>query len=652
MSCRVFLPLAVLLSTLFYWIWWKSPLLGDLDNKIYDIVSLSDVKSPVEHSTVVVEIDEKSLAALGQWPWPRVVMAELFDKIAEAEPTSVAIDVIFPEADRTSPKILGTFYRDFFHLDPHIAGLPEALRDNDRLLADAMGRTNTTLALFFDPSQSVQKECFFPSASMIQTDDTFKGLFQSPYLLCNLDVLQRSAHGTGHIQASPDHDGILRRLPLFIRYHDVLLPSLGLAAVSTIDPVIKLKRTWNGEMEIEAMGQTLMADRKSQVLLHLYPREWYSRVSALDILGGKVDPEMLRGKFVLIGASAMGLYDHYTFSDGTVRPGVFAHATLIEDFFNGTLRVQPSAYKEISIILSALTAIVLIILMRLKKYLYVVLLFTMVSISAGAMTYVMFYHNVYVSIGYYLIPLSAYLFLLSIGLFLIYYRNQKRFYEKMSKANEAMIDSMALVAETRDTETGAHILRTKEYVQLLAKHLHSKGHHSKTLTREYIDNLYHAAPLHDVGKVGIPDNILKKPGKLTSEEFEVMKTHTTMGKVIIGNAMHQYQRNSMLAIAHNIAHCHHEKWDGTGYPNAVSGENIPLEARMMALADVYDALISRRYYKEPFSFEEAEKIIIDGSGKHFDPMIVEAFIAIKDEFRSIAERINHDLVSIGEIPEE
>lgn len=644
MRYKVYFPVAIALSALFYAIWWHSSLLGDLDNKFYDVLSGIEDHSPSTHATVIVDIDEKSLERLGQWPWPRIVMSELFDKIAAARPSSVAIDVIFPEPDRTSPKVMETFYRDFFRMEPKISGLPELLGDNDRLLADAMGRTNTTLALFFDPTQSVRKECTFPASSGIRTRETFERLFQSPYLLCNLGILQQAAHGAGHIQASPDNDGILRRLPLFIRYQDVLIPTLGLAAVLTIDPVSRLTSSWNGDIQVEVMGHSVSADSRSQVLLQLYPREWYHHVSALDVLEGKANPDLFRGKFVLIGATAMGLYDHYTFRDGTVRPGIFAHATLIENLFNGTLGVQPSVYKEIAILLSGITAIALMILMRLRKYLHVVILFMMGWGIATAMSYIMMRQNVYISVGYYIIPLISYLFVLSIGLFLIYYRNQKRFYEKMSKANEAMIDSMALVAETRDTETGAHIIRTKEYIQMLARYLVLQGHYRKILTREYITNLYHAAPLHDIGKVGIPDNILKKEGKLTTDEFEVMKTHTTVGKEIIGNAMQQYNRNGMLNIAHNIAHYHHEKWDGTGYPNALRGEEIPLEARMMALADVYDALISRRCYKEAFSFEDAENIIIEGRGKHFDPLIVDAFVAIKDQFRSIAEEINHDVL--------
>jgi adenylate cyclase len=247
--------------------------------------------------------------------------------------------------------------------------------------------------------------------------------------------------------------------------------------------------------------------------------------------------------------------------------------------------------------------------------------------------------NIYISIGYFIIPLISYVFVLAILLFFIHYRDRKIFYEEMSKANAAMLESMALVAETRDSETGAHIVRTKEYVRLFAQYLKSQGMYVNILTSDYIVNLYHAAPLHDIGKVGIPDYILKKDGKLTSEEFEIMKTHPLLGKEIITNAINAYHDTMMLNIAYNIAYYHHEKWDGSGYPMGLQGESIPLEARLMALADVYDALISRRCYKDSFTFEMAENIIIEGRGTHFDPLLVDSFVILKEEFKIIAENI-------------
>jgi putative two-component system response regulator len=158
------------------------------------------------------------------------------------------------------------------------------------------------------------------------------------------------------------------------------------------------------------------------------------------------------------------------------------------------------------------------------------------------------------------------------------------------------------------------------------------------LNDETIELLYKSAPLHDIGKVGIPDTILMKPGKLSFDEFEIMKTHTTLGRDAIIEAEKRLNSpNSFLRLAREIAWAHHEKWDGSGYPRALSGDDIPLAARLMGVPDVYDALISERVYKSAFSHERAVSIIGEGSGSHFDPDIVEAFLDISERFREIAQ---------------
>lgn len=210
--------------------------------------------------------------------------------------------------------------------------------------------------------------------------------------------------------------------------------------------------------------------------------------------------------------------------------------------------------------------------------------------------------------------------------------------EEVKTTRDVAIISLSALAESRDNETGAHILRTQEYIQALATYLSQFDHHKALLTPEYIELLYKSAPLHDVGKVGIPDNILLKPGKLTDEEFEIMKGHPEIGAQALSMAEKQLGSNSFLQLAKEIALTHHEKWNGSGYPNQLSGNDIPLSGRLMALADVYDALISERVYKKAFSHEKAKSIILEGNGTHFDPELVDAFIAIEHEFVAIADK--------------
>jgi len=208
---------------------------------------------------------------------------------------------------------------------------------------------------------------------------------------------------------------------------------------------------------------------------------------------------------------------------------------------------------------------------------------------------------------------------------------------QLSEVQDVTILAMATLAETRDNETGNHIRRTQNYVRALAIKLRDHPRFSEFLTTENIELLYKSAPLHDIGKVGIPDSVLLKPDRLTDEEFEIMKSHTTMGRDAIAVAEEKLDvSHSFLRFAREIAHYHQEKWDGTGYPEGLSGDEIPLPARLMAVADVYDALISRRIYKPPLSHDEATEIIKDGRESHFDPDVVDAFLDISDECQDIA----------------
>jgi putative two-component system response regulator len=211
--------------------------------------------------------------------------------------------------------------------------------------------------------------------------------------------------------------------------------------------------------------------------------------------------------------------------------------------------------------------------------------------------------------------------------------------EQVRDIQDVTILTMASLAETRDNETGNHIQRTQNYVRLLAQQL--KNHHrfADYLTDGTIDLLYKSAPLHDIGKVGIPDSILLKPGKLSVEEFEIMKTHTTQGRDAIASAERRLGKAvPFLQCAKEIAYSNQEKWDGSGYPEGLSGDAIPISARLMAVADVYDALISRRVYKPSFTHEASIAIIQEGRGRHFDPDIVDAFMEIHREFHAIAEK--------------
>ncbi|WP_232207740.1 HD domain-containing phosphohydrolase [Aminomonas paucivorans] len=208
---------------------------------------------------------------------------------------------------------------------------------------------------------------------------------------------------------------------------------------------------------------------------------------------------------------------------------------------------------------------------------------------------------------------------------------------EISEAQLATITALSKLAASRDEDTGAHIERTAAYCGILAETLGRRPEFAGQIDGTFVENLRRAAPLHDIGKVGVPDRILLKPGKLSPEEFEVMKTHTLIGERTLRSALLQHPGNLFLHMGMAIARSHHERWDGSGYPDGLTGEEIPLVARIMAVADVYDALRSRRTYKASLSHEESGFLVQEGSGDLFDPSVVAAFREAEARFREVSE---------------
>jgi putative two-component system response regulator len=209
----------------------------------------------------------------------------------------------------------------------------------------------------------------------------------------------------------------------------------------------------------------------------------------------------------------------------------------------------------------------------------------------------------------------------------------------MAALQEVTILALASLAEVRDVETGNHLRRTQHYIRALARHLREHPRFASFLSPSVIDMLFKCAPLHDIGKVGIPDRILLKPGRYEPHEMEIMKTHPRLGyEALMQAQVATMESMEFIQIAKQIVYAHHEKWDGSGYPQGLVGDAIPIPGRLMALADVYDALISRRVYKDGMGHDKAKAILVEGRGKHFDPDVVDAFLTLEDEFQDIAVR--------------
>lgn len=231
-------------------------------------------------------------------------------------------------------------------------------------------------------------------------------------------------------------------------------------------------------------------------------------------------------------------------------------------------------------------------------------------------------------------------------------RNMQNIFQRYSQQLEDMVNeriieieetrnvtifALAKLAESRDPETGKHLERISHYSKILAEHLRGNGTYKEEIDEQFVEHIFRCSPLHDIGKVGIPDQILLKPGKLTAEEFDEMKTHTIIGGQTLEESEKHLNSSSFLRMGRDIAYFHHEKFNGEGYPYGLKAQEIPLSARIVALADAYDALTSKRVYKPIFPHEKSKAIILEGNGTHFDPMVVEAFLSCEDQFIKIKE---------------
>jgi len=632
------LYMMIIITTLFYiWIYNYNNYIQYIDYKVYDFftqkldMKKSD-KNSISPSVVIVEIDKKSINTLGQWPWSRIITANLINKINSAHPTSIGLNMMFRQEDKSSITSLQKFYKNYMGFDLKIDGLDKKYFDNDKILADTIKYSKIILPVYMQNDLNTSRYCNPLSINSVLLKKA-KTTYKAGSMLCNIDILHKSCHSFGFINSQIDKDGVLRRTPLFIEYKNNIIPAFALANLLAIDKNIEFPSS----NSVKILGHKFYINSASEILLSFYEPSWYKRISAIDILEDKVSPREFLGKIVLIGTSLIGDNNKHIVTTGNMLNGTDISATIIENILNDHLIWQPNMLKTINMIIAFIISIIALIFIHKKLHFKLALFYIFVFVISFLIMFISFQNGIYINISFFWIPLLIHFVFLNLLLLYINDIEQKSYFKELSDSHSAALESMVLVAGTKDFETGAHLTRTREFMKILAQYLRDHDIYADVLSDEFIDLMYHSAPLHDIGKVGIPDAILQKPGKLSDEEFTIMKNHPELGMKIIKNAMKSYSKNDFLETAYNIAYYHHEKWDGSGYPIGLKAEEIPLEARLMALVDVYDALTTKRCYKEAFSYEKAETIIINESGKHFDPKIVDAFIKIKGKFKYIAK---------------
>ena len=613
-----------------------------LDHAFIDLALEQSASGRKADDTVVVDIDDVSLAAVGQWPWPRYRVASLIQRIAAQKPAAIGLDVLFPEADRSSlTNIQETFKRDF-GLEVTFAGVPTGLRDNDGFLGQVMGETGAVGAnyFYFDrktaPSTVVQRRITFDGRTDLLNPNTATGV------LVNADAIASQTHASGFVNKQVDEDGVLRRLPLLIAHDGAIYPNLSLATV------MQALHLTSGTIESDRDGLSIHIgthripiDDAGYMTLRFYGKpQLYGALSAVDVLNGNFRNEDLKGKVVFIGSSAVGLNDLHNTAVDPRFPGLKVHAVMAEDVLDDEFLRTPSWGSAVivaeCIVIGILMSAMFVAASSVGSVVVGSLLTTGVLLLISVASFVG--AGLFVSPGAPIAVVVTLFVLFFVARFVFEKRRAHLWMKQLENARQVTIESMASVAETRDPETGAHIKRTQHYVRAIAEQLKRAGLHTEQLTKDYIELLFISAPLHDIGKVGVPDHILLKAGRLTPPEFEEMKKHAQFGRDIILSTAERIEGENFLVVAGEIAATHHEKWDGTGYPLGLAGDAIPLAGRIMAAADIYDALISRRCYKEPFSHELATRLMREARGTTFDPDVLDAFFAIESAIQAIAAK--------------
>ncbi len=624
----------------------KPPFIVSLEYLAYDALLNSRVRPETSGMVIIVDLDEKSLDLIGQWPWPRYRIATLLERIKAMGPASVGLDMVFAEPDRSSPSQLEQQLLREFKIKTEIRGLPDKLRDHDTLLTQSLAHGRYVLGyefLFGQAERSTANCLLHPLTVAVRfrpgTDERASPFHQARGVVCNLRRLAQAAGASGFFNATPDADGQLRRAPLVIRYLDEFYPSLALATLlqawGVSGAVVTLDQ--GGVESLQVKGLTVPLDAKGNLLINYRgPRRTFPHVSAADILQERAPPEIVRGKIVLVGASAAGLQELRATPLDAAFVGVEVHATVIDNFLRGDFLHAPSYARGLELGLVGLlgAAVGLLLAWAGAAISVAILAGSGLAVWVGCQ-WLLTSHGLFLSPVLLFLVLATEFSALSLAKFWRAERHARQRTRQLVLTQDVAIQSLAALGEARDQETGSHIIRTQQYVRALALHLSRKAKFRGALDETTIEALHKMAPLHDVGKIGIRDAILLKPGGLSADEFEEMKKHTVIGHQVFRAAEARLGTNSFLRIADELAHSHHERWDGNGYPNGLQAEAIPLAGRIMALADAYDALISRRVYKPALSHEEAVAQIKAGRGSYFDPEVVDAFLEIEAEFKRI-----------------
>ena len=613
------------------------PSLFRLGNAAYDLLLRSVRAKPPSGRILIVDVDERSLSTIGQWPWRRDRIGELIARLRQMGAATVALDMVFAEPDRYG--------------DPDSSG--EELKASARVNSDAAlaailrgGRVVLGYAMRFDDLGAKASHCLLhpvsPAVLHVGDETGDAQYFHATGAVCNLPMLADAAGASGFMNAAPDADGILRRVPLVMELDGRVYPSLALAATMAAtgshDLVLRIANVNTASLSVG--NQVVPVDGRANALLRYRgTKQTFPYVSAADVMSGRVPAGTLQDKIVFVGTTALGTREVVATPLDTLFVGVEVQATVADNLLQRDF-ISRSQYGTVLEGMVVLVMGVAVTWLVASTGAVSGLLGSGISIAA-----LWYFAGLLLSTtGVFVSPLMptigviAALATMTVVKFTVERGRADTAGRERTNAQQLMVQTLLSLTETRDAETGRHSRRTQQYVRLLAEQLSKNPEFHDYLTPERIELVSSLAPLHDIGKVGVPDHILNKPGALTPDELKEMQRHPEYGYEVILKAEGRVgvRDDAILAMAKDIVYTHHERWDGTGYPRRLRGKEIPIEGRVMAVVDVYDATTTRTLYRPNMSHDDAVKFIVDRKATHFDPAVIQAFIDVAPRFKTVS----------------
>jgi adenylate cyclase len=621
----------------------RPPFLVRLDDSVYDTLLRSGRTKGPGQSVAIVDVDDRSLSAIGQWPWRRDIVGRLITRLRDAGASAIALDIIFAESDRYGqPENAQRQATGAVAMAPD-AALAKALRDDRVVLG---------YGLTFDAAPRSRNTCVLHPVgiAIVQPSDetNYEPLFHATGAVCNLPVLADAVVASGFLNAAPDSDGILRRAPLLAELDGRVYPGLALAAVVAATGMgdIALRIANVNASVLTIANRTVPLDGQGNLLLRYRGKKrTFPYFSAADVLTDHVATGAFRGKIVFVGTTALGTREVVATPLDTLFAGVEVQATVADNLMEQDF-IRRSA---LGMTLDGLIVLVCgIAIAALVAGVGIAAGFAAAAVGVAGLWWGTV--RLLSTSGLFISPLPptlgvmAALAAMTLGKFTVERGRANTASREKTAAQRLMVQALLSLTEVRDAETGRHSRRTQQYARLLAERLATQPGFRADLTPERIDLFATLAPLHDIGKVGVPDRILNKPGALTADELAEMRKHPTLGRDVILNAEAglAVRDDATLEMAKTIVYTHHERWDGAGYPQGLRGTAIPLEGRIMALVDLYDAARARTLYQPSLCHDDTVQFIVGRKGTHFDPAVVDAFLDVAPVFKIISDDASAD----------